>query len=328
MFWGNKRLFQCFLFIFFFGSIELCLRGMDDQYANFNDNDDYNANNVNSDEDESTNLIASNTTSINYNSINSHSSNYLFLLKNPDKINDLFNTSQNEQQKEALINELKEFLNYSLLKNPKFIFDTWIKKIQNPDLRIFLIKFAITRVMEIYSIDNLKNIEQFFHKQPEGILTTAIRFIHLRKTDKLIDSKDITYLNDKLIDASQSGILNFGISFIEDILALSYKKIYPLFPYLCEIIPHICQKPIKKLSLSGNFLSRIPEEICYLKDLKEIDLSGNKFDKIPTVLLKLKNLKKITVDQKLEKDNNRTKFYSILPDCKILFYDSKTGLLH
>lgn len=214
----------------------------------------------------------------------------------------------------TLTENLAKFLNDSFLKNNNFVFDNLIKKIANPELRTILIKIAIEWVISIYDNVDIKEIKQFFEKQPEGILKTTIRFIHLRKMGKLIDSKNINFLNQNLISANKTGNLDFTLAFY---IGDSY--LYALFASLCEIIPHLCKKPITTLRLFGNCLSHLPNEIYYLKNLEEINLSGNDFKKIPEILLNLKKLKKIIVDKKLEKDKNRTKFYIALPNCKIIF---------
>jgi len=299
MFWGNKNLIiKCFLLLVFLGHAQFFLKGMDDAY-----------------DSEKTPLISSNT-SINYNSTNNLSHEFM---QNSSNINLLFLNATTQQQKGTLINALNNFLFQNLFDNTKFVFDKWIKEITNQELRKSLIKNIVDIITQAYGSINSKVMTSFFSKQPEGIIKTAIRFIHLRKTGSLIDSKNIKELNLELLKANKNGILNFEFSFsIEDSFPLS--TLLSLFPYLCEIIPHICQRPIIELNLFGNLFSTLPSEIYYLQDLNTINLSGNKFKTLPINVLLFRNLKNITIDQKLKKNINLNNFPN---DTKFSFYASK-----
>ena len=57
---------------------------------------------------------------------------------------------------------------------------------------------------------------------------------------------------------------------------------------------------LKKLSLSGSYLVKIPNEIGLLKNLEELDLSRNRWDSLPENLKNLKKLKKLDLSETLQ----------------------------
>jgi hypothetical protein len=198
-----------------------------------------------------------------------------------------------------------------------------LEKTQNPNIRKRFVQAIVKMVSELYRTVDIKKIEHFFKKQPEGILKTTIRLIHQRKIGKLIDSQDIKLINEYIVVKNNNVKLNWACSFVIADILFFLPKLYSLFPYLCEIIPCLYEKPIETLNLQGNMLPELPKEICYLKDLKKINLAHNKFKEFPKALSNLKNLEEIILDQTLENDKNLAEFYLKSPNCKIYFYDSK-----
>lgn len=282
MFGENKFLFKQFVLTILFTSMYFCLKGMDFP-------------------DESSPLLP------NQHSINSSSSNDDSLMQHPEKLNEFFCSPKSVMFRQNLIIQTTFFLNKTLLTNSNFIFDKWVEKITNNNLRNELIKNLID-----LTTDHLGSMKIIFDKQPEGLLKNIIRMIHFKLTKKLIDKYNISFINLALEDAEKDGDLDLTALFWADYMQPKNEQLKPLLTYLFEIMPVLCKKPIKLLELCGNELDKLPKTICCFQDLVQINLLKNEFKHFPKILEQLKQLKRVALDKNLEKElkYSQEKLYS------------------
>ena len=103
----------------------------------------------------------------------------------------------------------------------------------------------------------------------------------------------INLLNSTLSSNRSTSVLDLEFS--------QLNSLTPLLPYLSQF------KSLKQLSLHGNRLIDLPEDLSSISVLEELDITNNLIQKVDSVIFGLKtlrNLKKLSLNLKLKDDEN------------------------